>query len=387
MKKVIIVINNLEIGGVQSSLVNLLHEICDKYDITVLTFHYIKEYEDILPEKVKLITVMSPYKHLGMSKKDTDGKPFLYASRAMWVTMTKFFGRSFALKLMNVFQKKIIGYDLAISYLHEGPQKNLYGGCNEFVLNKIDAKEKFTWVHCDFTLCGANNKQSAQLYKKFDKIIACSEGAREAFLKCMPELKDKCIAVRNCNNFDNIRKLAENAKKYGDDCFNIVTVARLSAEKGISRAINAVKSCIDKGYKIKYHIVGGGIEETSLKNMVSALKLDDCVEFYGNQRNPYPYMVDADLFLLPSYHEAAPMVFDEAACLGVPILATKTTSTDEMILETGFGFVCDNSQDGIYSKLLYVLNNKSELLSIKNNLTLKEFSNRIIIDKLENILN
>ena len=38
MKKIIFVINNLETGGVQKSLQNLLKEIHNKYDINLLTF-------------------------------------------------------------------------------------------------------------------------------------------------------------------------------------------------------------------------------------------------------------------------------------------------------------------------------------------------------------
>ena len=36
MKKIIFVINNLEIGGVQISLINLLNEIKEKYDVSIL---------------------------------------------------------------------------------------------------------------------------------------------------------------------------------------------------------------------------------------------------------------------------------------------------------------------------------------------------------------
>ena len=38
MKKLIIVNNNMKIGGVQKSLTNLLHSIHGRYDITLLLF-------------------------------------------------------------------------------------------------------------------------------------------------------------------------------------------------------------------------------------------------------------------------------------------------------------------------------------------------------------
>ena len=314
MKKIVFVINNLETGGVQKSLLNLLLEIHSRYEITLLTFFGNEEFEKILPKDVKVLNVKSSFRQLGLSVKHTKGKPFLYVERAIYVLLTKLLGRSFVIKLMCVGKKKYKGYDVAVSFIHEGAQNNLYGGCNEFVLKMVEAKKKIGWLHCDFALCGANNPQSKRIYKKLDTIVACSEGCRDSFVKCLPGFADKTISIRNCNDYASIRDLAGGGIEYDKEYFNIVTVARLSAEKGIERALETVHECIAKGHKVKYHIVGTGDREIFLKNKAVELELEDSVIFYGNKQNPYPYIKNADLFLLTSYHEAAPMVFDEAAC-------------------------------------------------------------------------
>ena len=379
MKKILFVINNLETGGVQISLLNLIKELHNDFEITVFSFILKDEYRKLLPENVKLIGTKSPFKYLGISQGELRGEPIKYVSRFVWGSLVKLFGRSKTIKLMSLFQKDIGEYDAAISFLHEGSQKSIYGGCNEFVLNKVKAKKKIAWLHCDFEQCGANNLTSKRIYSQFDKIVACSEGCRSSFVKCIPEFEEKTIAIRNCNDYEKIRELAENGIEYDRDFFNIVTVARLSKEKGIERAIKAVKYCADKGCNIKYHIVGAGIEESSLKNITKDYALEDVVSFYGNQTNPYKYMVNADLFLLTSYHEAAPMVFDEAACLGVPILTTQTTSTDEMIIKNEAGFVCYNCDETIKKVLLDVLQNQDNLLLIKNKIKEKDFNNDKIV--------
>ena len=46
--------------------------------------------------------------------------------------------------------------------------------------------------------------------------------------------------------------------------------------------------------------------------------------------NPYGYIKAADLLLIPSYNEAAPLVIGEAAGLETPILSTETSSAKEM---------------------------------------------------------
>lgn len=260
--------------------------------------------------------------------------------------------------------------------MHEGPQKKLYGGCNEFVLKKVQAEKKIAWLHCDFEHCGANNEHSRNIYPKFDRIVACSDGCGKSFLRCLPDLTDKVVVIRNCNDYKAIKNAASNGINYDDSFFNVVTVARLSEEKGIERGIVAVESCIKAGLQVHYHIVGSGDQENKLKQMVVDHQLENAVFFYGNRKNPYPYIINADLFLLPSYHEAAPMVFDEAACLGVPILSTKTTSTDDMILASGNGYVCDNNTEAIYENMKWILQHKDDLKMIKHNMMSKSYSNQ-----------
>ena len=100
MKKIIFVINNLETGGVQKSLLNLLNEIHNDYDITLLTFFGNDYTEKLIPSNVTIIKPQGPFRQLGLSVIHTANKPFLYTERAFWVTLTKMFGRSFAFKLM-----------------------------------------------------------------------------------------------------------------------------------------------------------------------------------------------------------------------------------------------------------------------------------------------
>ena len=380
MKKVVFVINNLEIGGVQISLLNLIREIYNFFDITVLTFYYKKEYELLLPKNVKLIHLNSPIKYLGVSQNQLKNKPLKYCTRAFWATLTKIFGRSFITKFMFIFQKKIGYYDYAISYLHEGGKKIFYGGCNEFVIKKIKADKKVAWIHCDFKLSGGNNNISRKIYKKFDSIIACSNGTKKTFLECFPEFKGKCIAIRNCIDYEKIKCCTKSKPIYDCSDFNIVTIARLAGEKGIERAIYAIEECLKKGFKVKYHIIGTGIMESLLKEYVDKNQLGDYIIFYGSQSNPYQFLLGANLFLLTSYHEAAPMVFDEAAFLKVPILATNTISTEEMLIKTKYGIVCDNNQEGINSTLLYILENPQILDEIKQNLNNSSFTNEFIVN-------
>ena len=108
--------------------------------------------------------------------------------------------------------------------------------------------------------------------------------------------------------------------------------------------------------------------------------LEQFVEFHGVQNNPYRFMKNADLLLIPSYHEAAPMVYEEARCLNLPILTTRTLSADELVSCNQIGIVCDNEDEAIESALRVVLKQPGMLekyrnhnLECNNTKALKEF--------------
>ncbi len=87
--------------------------------------------------------------------------------------------------------------------------------------------------------------------------------------------------------------------------------------------------------------------------------LSDKISLVGRKDNPYPYVKNADFFLLPSFHEAAPMVFGECQALGVTILSTQTCSANELVKDRQLGHVCENSEDGIYGLLKDILQSEN----------------------------
>ncbi|MBQ8029474.1 MAG: glycosyltransferase [Clostridia bacterium] len=389
MKKILIVNNNMNVGGVQKSLYNLLwsiHEL-NKYDITLLLFDKDGEYTEKLPDGIKVIECGGPFRFLGKSQSEFKKNKIDFIVRSFFAGISRIFGRSLALRLMILFQPKLKEeFDVAVSFIHNGRRKAFYGGVQEYVLSCVKAKKKVAFLHCDYSQCGANHKENNKMMFKFDKIAACSDGCRKVFESVLPQLKDKCITVRNCHRFEEVKENAdEKSMVYDSDFINVITVARLSHEKGIDRGIKAVEYCLKKGIKLRLHIVGGGVEYESLKELAESLKISENVVFYGEKSNPYRYMKNADLFLLTSYHEAAPMVIDEARCLGLPVLTTETTSSNEMVTEEGAGWVCENSQESLNETLFQILSHKELLFGLKNRISKQQVNNNKAISRLDEL--
>lgn len=388
-QKVIIVSNNLATGGIQKALINLLQEIKDQYEITLFLFSDYGENQNKIPESLKVIKANSYLKLLGISQKESKKMGmFYYILRALLVLWTRIFNNNLPIRFLLSTESNLKKYDIAISYVHSSPDKLFYGGCNEFVLTKIEASRKCAFIHCDFLNFGGNTKKNKKMYKQFNRIITVSEGCKTNFLKALPELENITYTVRNCHEYTGIIKSAYNTPvQYDSRYFNIVTVARLSEEKGIIRAIDVINQLVKLGYKICWHLIGEGSQREKIESVITNNGLEGNVVLYGNQQNPYKFMLNADLFLLPSYHEAAPMVFDEAKCLGLPILTTNTTSATEIVETGNAGWTCENSSDGIKVRLKYILDNRNELSKIKNNLKKQNFNNEQAIKQFNDVLN
>ncbi len=102
----------------------------------------------------------------------------------------------------------------------------------------------------------------------------------------------------------------------------IVSVGRLSKEKGVDLLLETLPGLVSRFPKLLCSILGSGPEEGALREMVRRTGLENCVHFAGYQSDPMAFLVDADLFVLPSRYEGMPNALLEAASAGLPLVAT-----------------------------------------------------------------
>lgn len=290
-KKILIANNNLKLGGIQKALVNLLNEIADEFEITLLLFRKVGEFINEVPNNIKVIELDSDYKFLGLSQNDCK----FYREklkRGKYVLMTRLFKFKKVIKRIEKTEKNILGpFDIAIAYQHAANQKVFYGGVGEFVLQHVVANQKIIFIHCDYISSGTNSAYNNAVYKKFDKIACVSDSVKKAFLQILPEMKGKVFTVYNCINYKEIlKKSAINKFFYDSQYINILTVARLSKEKGLERAIEALQEC--KRKDLRYYIIGDGKEKNNIVKLIKKCKLTDMVYLMGADQNPYRYMTD-----------------------------------------------------------------------------------------------
>lgn len=170
--------------------------------------------------------------------------------------------------------------------------------------------------------------------------------------------------------------------------YEIVTVGRLSYEKGYDRLVE-VMIAYQKKYGIipKTAIIGDGIEKENLAKCIQSAGLEQHIHLLGQQKNPFTFFKNAKLFLMTSRHEGFPNVLIEAGACGLPFVAYDVPGGVKEIIQTGKnGFVVADKDlngmaDQLQNALLYPFDNQW----IKN-YTNEKFGIATIIKKYETIL-
>ena len=394
MKKILFMCINMNIGGTEKALLTMLKEIdSSKYDITLLMLEEFGGFLNEIPNYVKVKYVdgfkrikpfirESPYllvKYFIKNKKYIKSINTLLAYGISKITNDISYYYRYALRNVNKLDEE---YDLAVAYA--GPMDLI----TYFILNKIKAKKKVQWIHFDITKIGFNKKFAEKNYKKFDKIFVVSEEGKEKLINLIPDLNNKIEAFFNiisCNLIENMGK----SEKGFDDSFNgirILTVGRLSKEKGQDLTINALARLKDDGYKIKWYCIGDGHEKDNYKQIIKNLNLENDYILLGSKLNPYPFMKQCDIYVQPSRHEGYCITLGEARCFDNPIVTTNFTGANEQIKNEVTGLICDISEEGIYKSVKRLLDDKDLYNNIKINLSKEIVDSTNEINKLDKVL-
>jgi glycosyltransferase involved in cell wall biosynthesis len=111
----------------------------------------------------------------------------------------------------------------------------------------------------------------------------------------------------------------------------VVTVARLSYQKGIDTLIAVAKRVGLSRPDIHFAVVGDGPLEDALRSAAVAQGVSARVHFIGRSEEPQLYLRAADIFLLTSRWEALPYTIIEAFQAGLPAIATDCGGVSELI--------------------------------------------------------
>lgn len=250
------------------------------------------------------------------------------------------------------FMPKLEGhYDVALAYW--GDRTMFY------MVDKVDADKKISWLHFDY---GKPPREDA-LYEKYfsacDRVVTVSKEIEESLKNALPSVATRVITVENIVDKEEIRTASKEPADFGDDFsgVRVLTMGRICEQKGYDLAVPAIARLNREGYRIKWYILGGGSdeEERSLNELIQKHRAEKAISVLGVRKNPYPYIMRADIYMQPSRHEGKPISVEEAKILCKPILVTNYTSAREQLEDGRLGMITDISGEGIYRGLKALL--------------------------------
>ena len=125
------------------------------------------------------------------------------------------------------------------------------------------------------------------------------------------------------------------------DTPRLVTVGRLSPEKGQTLLIEAVARLRAEGLPVELVIIGDGPARSDIEQMIERHKLNDCVTMRGWQSSDQisRQLTEARALVLASFAEGLPVVIMEALALYRPVIATQIAGVPELVADEVNGWL------------------------------------------------
>lgn len=397
MRKVLISSFDMEVGGVERSLISMLNNFYySNNEVDLMLYSNTGDFISMLNNKINLLNEIKQYSTFRKSIGETikQGNLILGLARILSKFLAKINGKIKNLSEYGIYQMQLMWkyslpflpkldkkYDVAISYLWP----------HYFVSEKVQAKTKIAWIHTDYSTIETDVDMDLKMWNKFNYIIAVSEECKNAFLKKYPSLKNKVKVMENITSPDFIREMAsenieENIKN--DNSFKLVSVARLSYAKGIDNAVRALRLLHNRGLtNIKWYVVGYGGDEEIIRNLIKENNLEDSFILLGKKINPYPYINVADIYVQPSRYEGKAVTVGEAQILGKPVVITNYTTAKSQVRDNVDGYVCKLSIEGIAEGIEKLYKDKNLRIKLSDNCKNTDYSNSSELQKLYSIFN
>lgn len=163
-----------------------------------------------------------------------------------------------------------------------------------------------------------------RLYPRASRLVVVSATLGEQMRALHPRLSERLAVIPNPFDPAIDEMLAETAPVhpwFNENLPVLVSVGRLSQEKGYADLINAV-ALLNRQQPVRAVVVGEGPERQRLQRLSRRLRVAASVDFVGFQANPFQYMARCSIFVHPALSEAFGTVLVEAARCGAAIVAT-----------------------------------------------------------------
>ena len=406
-KRVLFTLYDMEIGGIERSLVNMLeHFDYDRFDVDLLVFRHTGELLPLVTDRVRLLPEergLAAYrKSIAECVRDGQLASALVRLACKYGARLKGLRRRvnradagagyIQMQLVSKYMarlqpKRRERYDAAISFSWP----------HDYTARNVHANVKIAWIHTDYSVLDADREMDLKMWRAFDFLASVSPACTRAFLSRYPELDGRVVEIENIQSPAFVRamagdgglppEMADDPEEGGEKPFRIVSVGRLSYAKGFDLAARALRILHDRGLThIRWYIVGFGGQEAELGALIRELGLADRFKLLGKKANPYPYMNAADLYVQPSRYEGKAVVVTEAQILGKPVLVADYPTASSQVTDGVDGYICPGGELGIADAIERLVRNPEALGRVAEGARRRDYGNADELKKLYHMI-
>lgn len=367
MKKISILSLHLGYGGIEKCVVTLANSLCSRYEVEIAVCYklYDKPAFDI-DDRVKIKYLNKDLKpnHDALRRAFKSKNPFKMIKEVFFGLKVLYYRKKTMVKyIMNSESDVIISTRDIFNYWLSG-----YGKSNTL---------KIGWEHNHFheNYKYANNVSKSA--KRLDYLVLVSSELQKFYAKELVNTNCMCIYIPN-----SIESLP--SKKAALENTKLISVGRLSKEKGYIDLLKVFKR-LNKDYpKWTLDIVGDGVERENIENYIEKNNLKDKVTLHGFQGKEYidKLLNQSSIYLMTSYTESFGIVLIEAMSHGVPCIAYDSAEGAREIISSGEnGYLIKNRNlEAMVKKIEDLIQDEKERIKIGSQArdSVKKFTSDVV---------
>ena len=343
-QKIVIIVNNLGVGGAERVVVHEVHEMMRMgIDVSLITLR---------PVPVKSFT-----SELKLPKEKIYEIPFAnFSDQNAWKKLVP---------LLKTLQPDLLITQLwfantigRIAGFKAGVRKVI-----SFEQNVYDDLKTWKMYVADFVL---------QFF--CTKVIAVSEAVKDSLVRHWI-FSSKIEVIYNSvdlamfdaeKNNANLLKNEENAFVFG-------FIGRLIHQKAVDVLIEAFANVQQRTMLV---IAGQGNERENLETLVKKKNLEQKVMFVGVQKNIPQFLTSIDCFVLPSRYEGLPLVLIEAMAAGKPVIVSDFESAKEVVSDENGIVVPKENPEALAQAMRHIMQDENlrKKMSAEARKTAEKFS-------------
>lgn len=344
MKSIVILALHLGIGGIENAISSISNILCDKYNVKIISTYKLQnnpsfelndkiKVEYLINDKPNKIELQNAIKHFNLFqivKEGLKSVKILYLKKHCMIKAIKKIDADIVISTREIHNKLLGRYGK--KHIIKIAQEHNHHNNNTKYINKV-----------------------IQSLKYIDYFMPTSKELTDFYKEKLKGSKVKVKFIQNSISYypDRVSNLEKQS---------IISVGRLSPEKGYLDLIQIFKKVISKYPDWDLKIIGDGPQKEELERKIKTEKLEKYIELCGfkNKKELEEIVLNSSIYIMTSYTESFGLVLIEAESYGLPILVFDSAQGAYEIVKNGQNgyFIENRDKDEMANKIIQLIESK-----------------------------